>query len=199
MSIKIKINDKWIPANPEQVLAFTKYKSRPVYSKELPVTTKGLTVYRKKNDSYLGTYIFDGKTNIPIADFNDVKVFLPNLTPSNWHNARDYQVWAYFDFMYDNKERKVYASKYSTHLAYPPNTHKSDVTEIDIDGLPPNIVFSVSRNENNSVYYERNDSSGSRIRICDDEQSRIGFLGFYTRITMDVGMEVVSNPESSSM
>jgi hypothetical protein len=177
MSIKIMDNDKWIPANPGQVLAFTKYKSKLQYSKESPVTTKGFTVYRKKNDSNLGTYVFDGKTNKPIADFNDVKVFLPNLTPADWHNPRDYIVWAYLDFMYDNKERKVYASK-----SYPPNTHKSDVTEIDIDGLPPNIIFSVSRNENNSVFYEWNDSSGIRIRICDDEKSRI----------------VISNPKSSS-
>ena len=63
----------------------------------------------------------------------------------------------------------MYASKYSTYLAYPANTRASDVVEIDIDGLPPNIIFSISR----SVYYERNDGNRARVRICDN----VGNLG----------------------
>ena len=94
--------------------------------------------------------------------------------------------------MYDptNQTRKIYASKYSSYLAYPPNTRDRDVVEIEIDGLPSNIVFSISRNENNSVYYERNDERGTRVRICDNHMARIGYRGFYTRMTMDVGMIV---------
>jgi hypothetical protein len=81
----------------------------------------------------------------------------------------------------------MYASKYSTYLAYPANTRASDVVEIDIDGLPPNIIFSISRNDNNSVYYERNDGSGARVRICDNHTARIGYRGYYARMTSDVG------------
>ncbi len=196
MSIKVKYNESWIYANPDQVLAFNNYKNRPIYSHELPVTTNGLTVYRKNNDPYLATYIKDGEKEIPIANFDDVQVFLLDLNPVDWYNARNYQVWAYYDFMYDNKQKKTYASKYSSHLVYPPNTHA--VTEIDIDGLQPNIVFSISRNENNSVYYERNDPRATRVRICDNNIARIGYRGFYTRITMDVGFTVISNPISTT-
>ncbi len=88
--------------------------------------------------------------------------------------------------MYDNQQKKTYASKYSIRS---PST-----VEIDIDGLPPNIIFSISRNENNSVYYERNDERGTRVRICDNHMSRIGYRGFYTRMTMDVGMIVTPPP-----
>lgn len=42
------------------------------------------------------------------------------------------------------------------------------VSYANIDGLPPNIIFSISR----SVYYERNDGSGSRVRICDNHIRR---------------------------
>ena len=192
MQVKIKDNGIWKYANPDQKQAFENYKNRPMYSQELPVGTNGLTVYRKNNDSYLATYITDGLSEIPIADFNDVKVFLLDLNPVDWHNARNYQVWAYYDFMYDNKQKKTYASKYSTYLAYPPNT--PSVTDIDIDGLQPNIIFSISRNENNSVYYERNDPNATRVRICDNNTARSGYRGFYTRMTMDVGLIVISSP-----
>ena len=82
----------------------------------------------------------------------------------------------------------MYASKYSTYLAYPANTRASDVVEIDIDGLPPNIIFSISRNDNNSVYYERNDGSRGRVRICDNNSARIGYRGYYARMTDDIGL-----------
>ena len=80
----------------------------------------------------------------------------------------------------------MYASKYSTYLAYPANTRASDVVEIDIDGLPPNIIFSISRNDNNSVYYERNDGNRARVRICDNNSARIGYRGYYARMTSDI-------------
>jgi hypothetical protein len=192
MQIKILQNGQWKYANPDQKLAYENYKNRPMYSPEIPITTENLTVYRKYNDCYLPTFLSDGQGEIPIADFDDVKVFLQDLNPVDWYNARDYQVWAYFDFMYDNKNKKTYTTKYSSYLAYPPHTR--NVTEIDIDGLPPNIIFSISRNENNSVYFERNDPRGTRVRICDNNTARIGYRGFYTRMTMDVGMVVISNP-----
>jgi hypothetical protein len=158
-----------------------------MYHREEPVSTGGLTVYRTDNDHYLPTYIRDGDAIYPIADFEDVRVFLVDADPTDWYAGRNYQIWAYYDFMYDNKLRKTYASKYSTYLAYPANTRASDIVEIDIDGLPPNIIFSISRNDNNSVYYERNDGSRARVRICDNDTARIGYRGYYARMTSDVG------------
>jgi len=193
MDIKIKYNGVWQFANPDQNVAFTNYKNRSIYTPEGPVSTGDLTVYRTNNDPYLPTYITDGTNAFPIADFSDVKVFLQDLRPVDWYDARNYQIWAFYDFVYDNKVKKTYASKYSSYLAYPPNANF--ITTIDIDGLPPNIIFSISRNDNNSVYYERNDPSATRVRICDNNIARIGFRGFYTRITMDVGMIVIPPPQ----
>ena len=186
MQIKVRYNNHWVPANPDYCQAYQNYKNQPIYHPEEPVTTRSLTVYRTNNDVYLPTYIRDGDNIYPIADFEDVRVFLLDLNPVDWYVARNYQIWAYYDFMYDNQQRKTYASKYSIRS---PST-----VEIDIDGLPPNIIFSISRNENNSVYYERNDERGTRVRICDNHMARIGYRGFYTRMTMDVGMIVTPPP-----
>ena len=190
MLIQIRYNNHWSYANPDYCEAFQNYKNRPLYHREEPVSTGALTVYRTNNDHYLPTYIRDGDAVYPIADFEDVRVFLVDADPTDWYAGRNYQIWAYYDFMYDNKLRKVYASKYSTYLAYPVNTRTSDVVEIDIDGLPPNIIFSISRNDNNSVYYERNDGSGARVRICDNHTARIGYRGYYARMTSDIGFVI---------
>jgi hypothetical protein len=181
MQIKVKQNNRWVLANPDYFQAYQNYKNQPIYHPEEPVTTRSLTVYRTNNDVYLPTYIRDGDNIYPIADFEDVRVFL-----LDWYAARNYQIWAYYDFMYDNQQKKTYASKNSIRS---PST-----VEIDIDGLFPNIIFSISRNENNSVYYERNDERGTRVRICDNHMARIGYRGFYTRMTMDVGMIVTPPP-----
>ena len=177
MQIKIRYNSTWIYANPDYVQAYQNYKNQPIYHPEEPVTTGSLTVYRTNNDVYLPMFIRDGTAVYPIADFEDVRVFLLDLNPVDWYAARNYQIWAYYDFMYDNQQKKTYASKNSIRS---PST-----VEIDIDGLFPNIIFSISRNENNSVYYERNDERGTRVRICDNHMARIGYRGFYTRMTMD--------------
>jgi hypothetical protein len=101
-------------------------------------------------------------------------------------------------------------SRYSTYIAFPPKFDSKNVVTIDIEEeLPPNIIFSVSRNENNSVYYEKNESIyyknnensqnnetyPIRVRICDSEYARTGYLGFYTRITMDPGI-IITPPGS---
>ena len=193
MQIKIRHNNCWVLANPDYCQAYQNYKNQPIYHPEESVTTESLTVYRMNNDVYLPTYIRDGDNIYPIADFEDVRVFLLDSSPVDWYAARNYQIWAYYDFMYDptNQTRKTYASKYSSYLAYPPNIRDRDIVEIEINGLPSNIVFSISRNENNSVYYERNDPRGTRVRICDNHMARIGYSGFYTRMTMDIGIIVI--------
>ena len=113
MQIKIRYNSTWILANPDYVQAYQNYKNQPIYHPEEPVTTGRLTVYRTNNDVYLPTFIRDGTAVYPIADFEDVRVFLLDLNPVDWYAARNYQVWAYYDFMYDNQQKKTYASKNS--------------------------------------------------------------------------------------
>jgi hypothetical protein len=144
-------------------------------------------------------------TPTPIIDFNDIYVFLVDgvtgpgsRNGAGWVKSRNYQAWAFIDFIYDTSVRKCYASRYSTYLAFPPGFDTRDVVTIDIEGLSPNIIFSISRNDNNSVYYERNDSGRSRVRICDNEFARAGFLGFYTRLTMDVSPIITPPPQAAS-
>ena len=142
-------------------------------------------------------------TATPIIDMNDIYAFIvdnPSMTRANWMPCRDYQAWAYRDFIYDihRSTKKSYMSPYSSYLAFTNQILANQIVTIDLPNLNPNIIFNVSRNENNSVYFERNDSSGARVRMCDNEYARAGYLGFYTRLTMDPGIVVIPPSVSSS-
>ena len=191
---------QWVPAPLEFAAAYMHYKSRPAYSPEVPSNYEEFIVYRESNDCYMPTRIqrTDTWEAYPIMDCADVKVFLQDAEPVNWYPARNYQMWAFRDFIYDSARpvRKFYASKYSSHLFFQRGSSAQSVTDIDIDGLPPNIIFSISRNDNGSVYYERNDAQGTRVRICDHEGARSGFRGFYNRITSDPGI-IITPPTQS--
>ena len=202
--IRVKIGDGWSTASVDQKAAYIAYKSRRHYYTETPYTHEtGITIFRPDNDSYMATYFkLEGSVRNPvmhpIIDMNDIRIFLMDGVTGNgsrngagWVKARNYQSRAYIDFVYDTTVRKCYMSKYSTYLAFPPGFDSRNVVTIDIDGLSPNIIFSMSRNDNNSVYYEKNDNVSTRVRICDNEYARIGFLGFFTRITMDPGIIVI--------
>ena len=190
---------QWVPAPPDFAAAYMHYKNRPAYSPEVPSNYENrFLVYRVENNCYMPTRIQRTETGdtYAIMDCADVKVFLQDAEPVNWYTARNYQMWAFRDFIYDSAcpVRKFYASKYSSHLFFQRGASAQSVTDIDIDGLPPNIIFSISRNDNGSVYYERNDAQGTRVRICDHEGARAGFRGFYNRITMDPGI-IVTPPQ----
>lgn len=142
-------------------------------------------------------------TAIPIIDMNDIYAFIvdnQSMSRANWMPCREYQAWAYRDFIYDTHRstKKSYMSRYSSYLAFTNTILANQIVTIDLPDLNPNIIFNVSRNENNSVYFERNDSSGSRVRMCDNEYARAGYLGFYTRITMDPGIIVTPPPVSAT-
>jgi len=221
--------------------AYTEYKERPHYYREMPYLTSEYIVYRPDNDPYLPTYIAQiadilsantdngigidigivtglrthvannitisqeihetlvrNGTTIPIIDMNDISVFIvdnPGMARANWLSARAYQVWAYRDFMYDPHRsiKKSYMSRGTSAISYESNDNilANQIVTIDVANISPNIVFNISRNDNNSVYFERNDERSSRVRICDNEYARMGYLGFYTRITMDPGIVVM--------
>ena len=135
---------------------------------------------------------------MPIMDMDDVAVFIvdnPAMSRANWLPAREYQVWAYRDFIYDEHRsiKKSYMSRGTSPVAYESNDRilANQMVTIPLSSISSNIVFNISRNDNNSVYFERNDAAGSRVRICDNEYARAGYLGFYTRITMDPGVTVI--------
>lgn len=136
---------------------------------------------------------------IPIIDLADISVFITypgslgdGSAGANWFPARSYQVWAYRDFMYDRNRaiKKSYKSRGSAPIMYESNVRilANQIVTIALPGIESNIIFNIARNANNSVYFERNDEAGSQVRICDNEYARAGYLGFYTRITMDPGI-----------
>jgi len=136
-------------------------------------------------------------TKMPIIDMYDIYAFIidqaSSQTRPNWMACREYQAWAFRDFMYDKNKsiKKSYMSPYSSYLSFTNNILSNQIVTIDLPSLPPNIVFNVARNLNNSIFFERNDSQRSRVRMCDNEFARAGYLGYYTRLTMDVGLIVI--------
>jgi len=138
---------------------------------------------------------------IPIIDINDIYVFLTDHPPNDpdWLPARSYQIWAYRDFMYDRNRtvRKSYKTRDTFGFVYENDPHilVNQIVTIDVANVPSNIVFNISRNQNNSVYYEKNNQMRTRVRICDSQFARIGYLGYYRRVTMDPGMVIYIPPE----
>ena len=137
----------------------------------------------------------DAGKAIPIIDMNDIHVFIvdnPGMGRANWLPARSYQVWAYRDFMYDRNRsiRKSYMSRGTSPFVYEGDVRilANQIVTIHFDNIAPNIVFTIGRNGNNSVHLQRNDEFGTEVRICDNEYARSGYLGFYTRLTMDPGI-----------
>lgn len=145
----------------------------------------------------------DGRA-IPIIDLADISVFITYPSSAgggaNWVSARSYQAWAYRDFMYDRNRaiKKSYKSRGSAPIMYESNVRilANQIVTISLQDIDSNIIFNIARNANNSVYFERNDAVGSQVRICDNEYARAGYLGFYTRITMDPGIVTTLHVES---
>jgi len=188
-SIQIKSNDIWSPVNDYQLIAFTEFKNmhrryRHEYKYDY-VDDQGVkfTIKRVGNNHHGGIYnICEDGTSYPIADWSDVKVFLLNTLHVEWYDAYNYQTWAYFDYIYSNDHIRRYKSR---------GTFTSDnYIEIPIDGLELGIIFSISRNENDTIYYEKNDAHRTKVRICDNEFARRGYYGFYRRMTADLGMVI---------
>jgi hypothetical protein len=202
--IRVKIGEEWSPASADQKAAYIAYKSRHHYYRETPYTHEtGISIFRENNNSYMATYfklvgsVRNPNAKYPIIDMNDISVFIiTSMDGADWLPCREYQAWAYRDFVYDEHRniKKSYMSQYSSHMAFNNTVLVNQVVTIPVSNIAPNIVFNISRNENNSVYFERNDATGSRVRMCDNEYARSGYRGFYTRITMDVGAVVVPPP-----
>jgi len=186
--IKIRVNGNWVESPQHYKTIFKKYVDQNNYC-EKSYMENNITIYRENDDPYNPIYINDNNTILAICDWSNVKVFLLDKEPVDWYPARDYQIQSYYDFMYDDKIRKTYVSPNS--LFYPNNTI------INMPHLPPNIKFDISRNENRSVYYERDDIHLTKVRICDNEWARLGYRGFFTRMTMDIGMIITPPPNTN--
>lgn len=189
--IRIKLNNEWITADFDQIEAFNLYKNNNRYIQRSYNYDNGdihFVIDRigtELENGHNGIYLIYNDIKIPICDWNDVKVFLLGIydmdglmIPGNWYNARDYQKWSYFDYIYNDDEKRMYISK-GTNIN---NEENIKVIEIPIDNLDENIIFTIIRNENRTIFYQKD--NGQRIRISDNENIRQGYLGFYHRMTL---------------
>ena len=105
-NIQIRLeNGSWEPAQNYQNNAFYHFKhgnlNYPEFIHEslYEDNIENITVSRFDN-SYGGIYLTreDGSKS-PLADWNNVKVFLLDQQSVGWYGARSYQIWAYFDFL----------------------------------------------------------------------------------------------------
>jgi len=191
VDIKIKLpNNEWVPARNYQTEAFLNFKrdsSNGIcaydYNNGHGVT---FTIKRTGDEHHGGIHIIrDDGTTLPIADFDDVKVFILDYAVVGWYGTRNYQTWAYYDFIYGTD----HVRKYKSRGTYGHNGH----VEIPINGLQPGIIFLMSRNDNGTIFYERNDAMRTKVRISDNEHARRGYFAFYRRMTDDFGPIVIHN------
>lgn len=178
--IRVKLeNGQWVPARDYQKAAFLAFNNESNNDREYKYSDYNNDIHFSiKNDIFDITYLVRNDSKIPIVDWNDVKVFLINSKPIDWYDAQKYQTWAYFDFLYSHEEYKYYCSKNSKDLN--PNIK---YTTILFDNIEPNIVFSISRNENGVIFYENNCADGQRVRISNRESARKLYKYHVGRVT----------------
>jgi len=196
------VSDEWIVYRPDNDPYSPTYIVRR--SDACVERFPGININLQHITSEVHEIMENNQVSIPIIDINDIYVFLTDHPPNDpdWVAARSYQIWAYRDYVYDRNRmvKKSYMTRGTYRFVYENDIHMlvNQMVTIDVANVPPNIVFNISRNDNNSVYYERNDTMRRRIRICDSQFARIGYLGYYTRLTMDPGMFVMYLPELPS-
>ena len=126
---------------------------------------------------YYNYYIIIDDVKYPIADWDNVYVFLTDSNKRNWYKARPYQSWAFYDFIYKDNDYIVYSSK------------GSDITncvELPFDNIDNNIIFKMHYNENKSISYKKDDIYKTNIRISNNNDEMNYYLGFYNRMTSDI-------------
>lgn len=185
MDVRIRNeNGEWVQPLEYQKEAYIKFTSETnVFSrnemKKYTINTMD-GIYEcciEKNNMYDIKIYIDENHKYPIVNYNDVKVFLTDVTSIGWYRARDYQIWSFYDFIYSDVEVKYYKSNDGGI-----NDEIINYTVIPL-ALPMGIIFKISKNENGTIYYEKNDINRTRVRISNNEYERIGYQGYYNRIT----------------
>lgn len=185
--IKIFINNEWIDPRPYQKEAFLLFKN----NNETPLYyNKDGYKFGIKRISKAIYMIREDNTRVPIVDWNDVYVFLLDQNPPNWYSAREYQIHAYFDYLYSNVFEKKYTSKNSDNV-------DESYTILPFDNIDSNITFKLSRNSNGTIYYEKNDTQLTRIRISDNFQERLEYNRMYDRMTEPLVADFLNSSSSS--
>jgi hypothetical protein len=201
-NIKVRLeNGIWVDARDYQKEAFLRfstgnhqYTERDLYNSNIFYQERSYTYNKngikftisRQGDEFHGGIILKREDNtiMPICNWDDVMVFLLNHESGivNWYPTTEYQKWAYFDFSYDTIDKKNYKSIGTTNY--------NKYIEIPLENLEPNIIFSIGKNNNGTIYYE---SNNIQIRISNNDRARAGYRGFYNRMTMDVGLVIEQN------
>ncbi|ATZ80561.1 RING-finger domain containing protein [Bodo saltans virus] len=172
-SIMVRLDGQWVEARNYQAHAFKNFIKNGEQPYKYDDSRNGIifTIQRENNQQI---YIIrnDG-TRMPIADWNNVQVFLLDAISIGWYPARDYQTWAYFDFLYSNDIERHYKSLESDNI-----DSNIRYTTIDVPNLYSNIVFRMSRNDNGTIFYEKNNDR-TRVRISDNAIERAHYLNNY--------------------
>jgi len=182
--IKIRLDSgEWKEAFPYQKNAYSEYKMNSSIIERPYIYDNGgfkFSIQRENNNPHNPTYLVRGNgLKSPIIDWNDIKVFIINNTIMNWQNAYSYQKWAYIHYVYSGDIIGNYKSNdIIDHLDYHiiPNQFSNN-----------NIIFNILRNEHGSIYYKKINTSVC-VRISDSHIARMAYLGYYNRITSDIGM-----------
>lgn len=187
------VSDEWIVYRPDNDPYLPTYIARLTNASEVN--------FPEINHQFITKDIHEtmesNQMTIPIMDLNDVYVFLTDHRSNQpaWIPARSYQIWAYRDYVYDHNRsiKKSYMTRGTSPFVYENDDHMlvNQMVTINLADLDPNIVFNIARHHNNSVYYEKNNDFRTRVRICDSDFARTGYLGFYTRLTMDPGVIII--------
>ena len=195
LDIRLKLGDGWVNARDYQARVF---ESIDEMTSTVSFDEDGIKfeIQRCGNSTYGGLHMIKEDGNrIPISNFSPgaVKVFLLDQDPVQWYDSRMYQQWAYYHFLYSGEEKILYASRDSNCSG---QSHR--VVIIDLPDLVPGIIFSMSRNANGSIYYERDDTNRTRVRICDNDYARRHYLAYYHRMTEPIGFHPVSSSQQLS-
>jgi hypothetical protein len=189
--IRILCNNEWLCALNHQKEAFitfiqsNRYIHNSIYN--YVFDNMNITIRRGINSSdddnielcYQPIYLIYNDEYYPIFDFSSIKVFLVDQEPVNWYRAKTYQSWAYLDFLYSEYESITYASVGSETQSLNGMIRFIPIYFCNI----PNIVFRISRNENGSIFYEKNNNERTRIRMSDSLFVMRQYLGYYKRLT----------------
>jgi hypothetical protein len=124
------------------------------------------TIKREDKNSGIHFIRTDG-SKCNIADFNAIKIFLldhPSGIP-NWYMAKDYQIWAFLDFIYDDKKSKTYKTS-NVPLICPNDVILAlDIFRSDGSKDESKYEFTIFRADNGNIYFQPLD--GRRLKMSD--------------------------------
>jgi hypothetical protein len=176
MAIKVFRNNAWMMANDAEQNAFHHFKDHENVGSQFTNEDGLKYIIRRKvpftGPIYMELFSEDGEgetEKIPIINFDDINVFMM----MEWRSARNYQQWCYADYLYSGKDVKHYMSAGTSNLSLENGLEYTVIFNgmPDSPQIPPNIVFSVLKNENGTVFYQRNYGERVKVRMSDCKQA----------------------------